>query len=495
LIRLTLSARLSLVFCTLLLASSAAAAWLQIRANRMLEQELIQRLSRDVAEHIADSAEFMDANGLRPDAVRILFDQLMSVNPSVEVYLLDGAGRIVGDAAPPGHVRRERVAVDPIERLLRGEPLPIFGDDPRSTGGRKVFDAARLELDGRPWGYVYVILMGETRDVLAADVAASNVLRTTLWSMAVVALLGMLAGLVAFRQITRRLRDLTADMHALDLDRLAAGTARRVVPAEQHDARDEIAILRNAFARMAERITEQWRALTRQDQQRRELFANVSHDLRTPLTSLHGFLETLAFKRDLTDAERRRYLEIALAQSEKVSQLAHELFELARLEHAVVAPEEEPFSLGDLVHDVVQKLALLAGERRQRLAADVASNLPNVIGSVPLIERALTNLLDNAIRHSNAGDEIGIVLRATRRGVEVVVRDDGPGIRPELLEALRGPGSALGSRHSDRGLGLSIVRRILEIHGSRLELESSERGTRARFELRAESRSVSAAAR
>ena len=89
--RLTLSARLSLVFCVLLLASSAAAAWLTVRANRLLEQELVQRLSSDVAEHIAASAEFMDANGLRPDAVRILFDQLMSVNPSVEVYLLDGA--------------------------------------------------------------------------------------------------------------------------------------------------------------------------------------------------------------------------------------------------------------------------------------------------------------------------------------------------------------------------------------------------------------------
>jgi hypothetical protein len=107
-IRLTLSARLSLVFCALLLASSAAAAWLAVRANRLLEQELVQRLSSDVAEHIADSTEFMDENGLRPDAVRILFDQLMSVNPSVEVYLLDGMGTIVGHAAPFGHVLRER---------------------------------------------------------------------------------------------------------------------------------------------------------------------------------------------------------------------------------------------------------------------------------------------------------------------------------------------------------------------------------------------------
>jgi signal transduction histidine kinase len=481
-IRLTLSARLSLVFCALLLASSAAAAWLTIRANRMLEQELVQRLSSDVAEHIADSAEFMDDDGLRPDAVRILFDQLMSVNPSVEVYLLDGTGTIVGDAAPSGHLRRERVAVEPIERLLAGAPLPIFGDDPRNANGRKVFDAARLELAGRPWGYVYVILMGETRDVLAADVAASNVLENTLGSLAVIALLAVLAGLIAFRQITRPLRGLARAMHELDIDRLAAAGAPMI--SDTDDDRDEIAILRAAFRRMALRIAEQWRRLRSQDQERRELIANVSHDLRTPLTSVHGFLETLAHKRDLSDAERERYLETALAQSGKVARLAHELFELARLEHDASSLEREPFSLGDLVHDVVQELGLLATEKQQRLVADVPPNLPNVVGSLQLIDRVLTNLIGNAIRHSSAGGEISVALRAVTGGVEVVVGDDGPGIPADVREALSAP-SSLGGRRAGTGLGLQIVRRILELHGSRIVLTQSERGNRVRFELAA----------
>jgi signal transduction histidine kinase len=488
-IRLALSERLSLAFCALLLASSAAAAWLQVRANAMLEQELVQRLSSDVAEHIATSAEFMDENGLKPDAVRILFDQLMSVNPSVEVYLLDGTGKIVGDAAPAGHVRRERVDVAPIERLLAGEPLPILGDDPRNPGGRKVFDAARLELAGRPWGYVYVILLGEARELLAADVAASNVLRTTLWSMAVVALLGLLAGVVAFRQITRPMRALTAAMLALDVDRLAAGTTLplpRATLRDERNERDEIAILQSAFARMAARIAEQWRTLTRQDQERRELVANVSHDLKTPLTALHGFLETLALKQDLSDEDRRRYLEIALAQSTKVGWLAHELFELARLEHDGARPEVEPFSLADLVLDVVQELELLAQEKQQRLVADVPPNLPRVIGSLPLIERVLTNLLDNAIRHTPAAGAIGIALRAAGEVVEVTVSDGGSGIPPQVQEALAHRRSALGGRAAAAGgLGLLIVRRILDLHGSRMALDSSENGTAVKFELRA----------
>ena len=479
--RLTLSARLSLVLCALLLASSAAAAWLTLRANRMLEQELVQRLSSDVAETIAVSAEFMDDSGLRPDAVRILFDQLMSVNPSVEVYLLDGTGAIVGHAAPSGRVRRERVNVEPIERLLGGAPLPILGDDPRSADGRKVFDAARLELAGAPWGYVYVILMGETRDLLASDVAASTVLENTLGSMAVIALLAVLAGLVAFRQITRPLRGLARAMHELDVDRLVAEAPP--VP-ETRAETDEIAILRGAFGRMSARIAEQWRTLRRQDQERRELVANVSHDLRTPLTSLHGFLETLAHKRDLSDAERERYLKTALAQSAKVTRLAHELFELARLEHDASSLELEPFSLGDLVHDVTLELGLLAAEKRQRLVTEVPPNLPNVMGSVQLIDRALTNLIGNAIRHTPAGGEIVVALSAVGERIAVVVRDDGPGMPVDVREALLAP-SAPGELRAGAGLGLQIVRRILELHGSRIELHHSERGTHLRFELAA----------
>jgi signal transduction histidine kinase len=476
-IRLTLSQRLSLVFSVLLLASSGTGAWLQVRSNTMHEQVLVQRLSSDLAEHIAGSAELMDENGLRPDAVRKLFGQLMTVNPSVEVYLLDAAGKILGHAAPAGHVRRQTVDTRPIERLLAGAPLPILGDDPRSDRDRKVFSAAPLERDGRTWGYVYVILQGEARDMLAADVGSSGVLRTTLWSMAVVALLGLTAGLVAFRGITRPLRAVTAAVHEIDLDRLAAAgppaaaQGRRPPGAE----RDEIAILENAFGRMAARIADQWRELKRQDQERRELVANISHDLRTPLTSLHGFLETLSRKHDLGAAERERYLETALAQSEKVGRLAGELFELARLEHDAGTLEQESFSLADLVQDVLQKFALLAEAKRATLVTEIPPDLPNVVASLPMIERVLTNLIDNAIRHTPGGTEVAVALRDAGARVEVTISDDGPGVPAALRETLFRRPSALTGKRSGRGMGLLIVHRILELHGSRVELLGARR--------------------
>jgi len=160
-------------------------------------------------------------------------------------------------------------------------------------------------------------------------------------------------------------------------------------------------VLETTFAQMAERIGEQWRALTKQDQERRESIANISHDLRTPLTSVHGYLETLSLKADtLDESERRRYLAIALAQSAKVGRSAQALFELARLEYGVVEPALEDFSLADLLQDVFQKFELPAQARRIALRASIAQRLPTVSADLGMIERVLTNLLDNAIRHS-----------------------------------------------------------------------------------------------
>lgn len=142
--------KLAVVTAALMLMCCMALLALQMRANTRHEQEVVQRLSLGLAEHIAQRSELMDTSGMRDAAVRALFGQLMAVNPSVEVYLLDDQGRILGHDAPSGHLVRNRVDVAPLRRLLAGAPLPILGDDPRSADGRKVFSAAPLIVQGRP---------------------------------------------------------------------------------------------------------------------------------------------------------------------------------------------------------------------------------------------------------------------------------------------------------------------------------------------------------
>ena len=474
---LTLTQRLSLAFSLLLITCCGVSAWLQVRSSDLRQEEVIQGLSRGLAAHIAERSELMGAGGLRPDAVRRLFGQLMIVNPSVEVYLLDNGGRITGNDAPPGHVKRDRIDLAPVRRFLDGAPLPILGDDPRSAAARKVFSAAPLRgVGGRPMGYIYVILLGETRDALAARAAARAVLRNTLRTMGLVAVLGLIAGLIAFRSITRPLRRLAGDLGGFD-----PGADPALLPAPDHDApratgsaasnaRDEIAVLETAFAQMKARIGEQWSALARSDRERRELVANISHDLRTPLTSLHGYLEILALKGDaLSESERHRYLTTALAQSDKVGKLAQSLFELARLEHGIVAPQWEDFSLADLVQDVLQKFELAARGKGVALEARIPPRPPNVHADVAMIERVLTNLIDNAIRHTPGGGTVRIELERRGEQIAVTVADTGPGIAPESRAGLFQRALHAGEAHRG-GLGLLIVQRMLQLQRSEIGL-------------------------
>ena len=482
---LTLTQRLTLIFALLMVVSCAISGWMQVRSSTQYSQAVIQRLSGNLAQHIADSNPLLGQNGLNAPSVHSLFDQLMAVNPSVEVYLLDKQGNIIGNAAPAGHLKRQKVDLLPLQALFDGASMPVYGDDPRNPNARKVFSAAPLKVNGQVEGYLYVVLLGEDYDALASNALFSSAVSMALWSSGLMVLFSLLAGGFAFYWVTRPIRRLTRQVSELDSGGIAAVQAYATLPVDAA-GRDEVSRLQQAFNSMAQRIALQWQSLSQQDQQRREFIANISHDLRTPLTSLHGYLETLSVKSaSLSENDRQRYLEIALAQSRKVGRLAQELFELARLEYGVVKPQKEPFSLSELVQDVFQKFELAAEARQQRLLADIAPGIPLVFADVSMIERVLTNLLDNAIRHTPQGGEIEVRLWQQAGKVLVQLNDSGPGIPQELRADLFVRPSILSSarRHAS-GLGLMIVRRILLLHDSDIQLiEQPQRGACFRFSI------------
>ncbi|MHA7847675.1 HAMP domain-containing sensor histidine kinase [Serratia sp. D1N4] len=482
---LTLTQRLTLVFALLLLICCSISGVLQVRSSTQYSQAVIQRLSANLALHIATSNPLLSPKGWDDSSVHTLFDRLMAVNPSVEVYLLDKTGNIVGNAAPAGRLKRQKVDLSPIQALLSGAKMPIYGDDPRNLNANKVFSVAQLKVNGEIEGYLYVVLLGEDYDALANSAQVNSALYSALWSMGLVVLFGLLAGVFAFRWVTRPIRHLTQQVSKLDSDGIAALQAYAKNTPES-SGRDEVSRLQQAFRRMAQRIAEQWQTLSQQDQQRREFIANISHDLRTPLTSLHGYLETLSVKSaSLAETDRQRYLEIALAQSRKVGRLAQELFELARLEYGVVKPQKEPFSLSELVQDVFQKFELAAEARQQQLRADIQPGIPLVNADLSMMERVLTNLLDNAIRHTPETGEITIRLWTQGNKVMVQVNDSGPGIPQELrADLFIRPSILNNARRHAGGLGLMIVKRILQLHDSDITLvEQAHAGACFRFSV------------
>jgi len=287
---------------------------------------------------------------------------------------------------------------------------------------------------------------------------------------------------VAFYWVTRPLRELTRRIQSFDID---APTDLPSLPALRGDERDELLILEHAHAQMAHRLGEQWQQLRQQDLQRREMVANISHDLRTPLASLHGYLETLAMKEaTLSVEERRRYLSIALSQSAKVGGLARALFELARLEHGQVQLQWEVFALPELLQDVLQKFELSAQAKGQQLDAGFPQGLPLVRADVGLVERVLTNLIDNALRHTPQGGHVHVALAADADNVWVTVSDDGPGVDAGVRGTLFQAPAALGPRRGENGgLGLLIVQRIVQLHGRQIALLETAQGAAFRFAL------------
>ncbi|MEJ5174595.1 sensor histidine kinase [Erwinia sp. MYb416] len=211
------------------------------------------------------------------------------------------------------------------------------------------------------------------------------------------------------------------------------------------------------------------------DQLRREFVATISHDLRTPLMSIQGYLETLAVKADsLTESERRRYIQIALTQSEKVGGLAQQLFELARLEHGAVTPLYEKFILPDLVQDVLQKFELLLLQSDLDTDVNIQKSLPIINADMSMIERVLTNLVDNAIRHTPKGGRITLCIWSDEINVYFEIEDTGCGISSEIRKTLFETPSTIDFRRFDNGgLGLIIVRRMLQLHDGDITLIDS----------------------
>jgi signal transduction histidine kinase len=266
---------------------------------------------------------------------------------------------------------------------------------------------------------------------------------------------------------------------ALDNARLFAAMKREI--GERQQAQERLAAALDEVGRLSKDLEAENAYL------RRDLVANVSHDLRTPLVSMRGYLEMLASKGDsLTREVRDEYLGIAVRQSEHLTTLVNELFELAKLDFRGMSLAREPFQLAELAADVVAKFKLAADDRQVDLSIESPGSLPFVDADLSLIERVLENLIFNALKHTPAGGRVGVVLAAQGDRVLTQVVDTGCGIAPADLPFIfdrfyRGDGAQ--RRGHGAGLGLAIAKRIVDLHGERLEVASDAGGTRFTFAL------------
>lgn len=476
----TLYAKLALALTLVLMGVGLFYVLLSSWLGKHYQQEFLQHLNRDLAAKLVAERRLVRDGVLDRQALKETFHHYMTVNPSIEIYLLDQQGAILAYSADPGKVKRDWVDVRPLQAFIGGEALPVLGDDPRDPMGRKIFSATRLPSVHGAVGYLYVVLRGEEYARMERQFLNNLLLKLSGSAVIVSLLLGLLLGLVLFRWLTHRLELLGRQMH-----RFSDADFSQPFPYPEDTCRDdEIECLGRHYNSMAERIRHQIEDLKRQDVLRRELVTNVSHDLRTPLAALQGYIETLYLKSSaFDDATRSEYLKTALQHSRRLTRLVEELFELAKLDAHETEIRSEPFALAELVQDVIQKFRLQAEQRDIRLHMDGSRYLPFVDGDIALIERVLENLISNALRHTAEGGEVSVGLEQRQGRVVIQVSDNGEGINeqdlPHVFERLyRGGDPQRSGIHA--GLGLAIARQIVQLHHSEMTV-SSRPGEGARF--------------
>jgi signal transduction histidine kinase len=507
--QMTVRLRLALtIVATGLITALLVIATVLYAFQRFERETTFQRANAFLAR-IAMNVDILELQERQPQELNTWMRSVMLYEPDSQLYLLDAMGTVLSSTGQVTLAPGFKVALAPVQAAARGASGPrsmpyVMGDDPERMALDTVIAARALRRavirDSEPAsGYLYLVsrrqnLPNSQWDVLRNSFAFP-VLLLILGIVAVTT--GLAAAMIA--AVTRPLQRLTAAVAGISLVGLERGTdpeldAIAALPgaAGQAHRRDEFGQLGSAFEMMLATLRKQWEALRRLDHFRREGVSNLSHDLRSPLTATVACLETLQARwmhaAPATPAGDDRHLvEVALRNARNAARLVHALGDLAKLDEPEFKLRSEVVDISELLDDIGLRFTQRAGQRGISLAVQhPAGETAGAVGPAPfaavdveLFERAIANLIDNALKFCGPGARIELTARQVASLVEVRVRDTGPGIasadQPRLFDrfyqsrASAAPATAEGGK----GLGLAIVKRIVELHGGTVALFSA----------------------
>ncbi|MGK0371188.1 MAG: signal transduction histidine kinase, partial [Glaciecola sp.] len=359
-----------------------------------------QRLHLPLAKHLVHDNPLLKTGVYDYEALKNLFHTLMILGPSFEFYFVDPEGNILTYSADVGEVVTRKIDLAPVKLLLDdATSLPLYGTDPKSTTRDKIFSAAPVFNEDQLQGYLYVIIGGAQYDSVVDSLKKSNGIQQFALIIVAGTLFLFFALLLLFRVFTLPLKRLSDDMDLFRNSGFNLESSGVVLLPWKDDSRNEVQRLGYSFNEMLKHIDSQWQQIKSTDAQRRGLLADLSHDLRTPLANLQGYVETLALKGENLEApERKRFINISLKNLYNLKRLINQIFELAYLESGHIKLKKENFLLTELLHDIAAKFTIKADEKNIQLEVHGQQVNAYVNADIEKLERVLTNLLENAIR-------------------------------------------------------------------------------------------------
>jgi signal transduction histidine kinase len=354
--------------------------------------------------------------------------------------------------------------------------FPHFSDDMVHIGisGSIEYASAPVVVDGRVDHVVYALQPAPARGFFGQVATTFRFLGKFWWQFLLTGTVASFVALLMARLLARGMTQPLRDM-ADAATRMQTGDYSVRVETK---SRDEVGRLAQAFNQMSSE-------LEHLEQSRRDLVANVSHELKTPITAIRAHLENLLDGVEQADPET---LQVMLAQSERLGRLVEQLLDLSKLESGEVPLHREEVPLPSLVAQVISEIEVARPDRNVAVEAEIADDLPAVAADRERMHQVLFNLVDNAIRFTPDGGAVTISADRHNGSVEVHVSDTGAGIAPEhlprLFERFYRVDTARSREDGGTGIGLAIARSVVEAHGGHIEAESElGRGSIFTFDL------------
>ena len=352
---------------------------------------------------------------------------------------------------------------DAFEQILAGETIRLRseeGEAPTFTVG------VPFMMDDTVTGAVFIRTKAQRIESGLSDILG----RTALLAGAV----ALLSGIAVFLFVRRRMKPLR------QLETAAAAIAEGdfSVQVDEKKGDRELRELSGAFNTMT-------RKLQGVEEGRREFVANVSHELRSPITSIRGFAEGMADD-VIPEEDRPKYLRLVADESKRLSALIDELLALSRLERDDVKPDMTTFDVNEMLRRAVICRMNDLEKKKIDVSCEFEEDSCMVRADSDRIEQVVINLLDNAIKFTPEGGKISLESAAGNGVAEITVRDSGCGIAPEDREKIFDRFFTVDRAHTagkGTGLGLSICKRIMEMHGQSIQLLDSDEGAAFRFTL------------
>ncbi|REL38468.1 sensor histidine kinase [Rhodohalobacter sp. SW132] len=476
--------KIAVIFSAILILFGLLVVTITMRASSDIAKEAIQKTNQDITAVLAKEFQPMLAKSFNQDEIEEKLTELSGKNPQFDFYLLSSTGYVKSVIpASKEKIALDQIALDtePLDRFINGDPLPILASDPLNPDREKPFSAANISIMGSEGCYIYVVLEGDQFTQATAMITESYIMRGTLILLGVVFIISLVTGLFVFSNLTSRLEKIKKTVKGFE-----RGQLNERIEVEGNDELSELSI---CFNRMADTLVENMKEIQKTDRLRRELVANVSHDLRSPIASIQGYLETIQMKGDtITRDELHNYFGTVLSNTKKLNSLIDGLFELSKLDAEEVTPNLEKISMAELIQDLVQQFRPIAEKREVTLEAQFPTNPNNLIeADIGLMSRALTNLIDNAIQHTPEGGKVTIATVESGQDFVIEISDTGCGISEEDLPHVFDRFYQADKSRSEKqgaGLGLAIAQKILHLHGAEVMVSSIEnRGTTFRVAL------------